>query len=589
MRVLLAFFLLYSVNAYASTYEIKPNVVLILIDDLSHYGVTAYGSNRLMSHAKHFPITRFSTPNIDALAEEGIRVTHAYAHPLCENTRVALMTGKGNHRNYLQPKALHHSEITIGDAFKRAGYKTGLFGKWKQSRGTSEKDGKRYIAEFGFDEYTAFDVIGGGARMINPNLVVNGKVIDYKGRIDTDPQTGRRWFGPDIVNRDAREFVKKHKKEPFFLYYPMILVHDEHTPTPDSQPQYLYDEFPEAQYGSRVGDDKRFFPDMVEYMDKMVGQLIQTLEEQGVRENTLVVVMGDNGTKESFGHLLDNGKVYPARKGGNTENGIRVPLILSHPGKLPAKKGSESGIYSGMVDVTDIYPTLADFANIEIPKRELLDGVSFWPNLTKIEGWHREYIYRWYNANDVYTDFSKTGIQYVFNKDFKRYAPSKLYPKGRFFDLRVDLLERAGRKYKELRFKVRRYAGLNKNELTPEQQLSYDKMGKLLSYHQFAAVQDIWISNKISELSITSTHQLDFGYAPTHAQRTGSIWHSSHPNIVSIDKFGELTAHQTGTSTISLYSWSDAHPVSSMRSPDYFKDGIKDSFELTITKRKGGE
>ena len=127
----------------------QPNVVLILIDDLSHYGVTAYGANRISSIKGAFTNKPFSTPRIDRLAVEGLRCDNAYVYPLCEPTRIALMSGQYNSRNFLRCKAQHASEITFGDVFQRAGYATGIFGKWKQTRGTREIPGKDYIYEFG--------------------------------------------------------------------------------------------------------------------------------------------------------------------------------------------------------------------------------------------------------------------------------------------------------------------------------------------------------------------------------------------------------------------------------------------------------
>ena len=116
----------------------RPNVVLILIDDLNHYGVTAYGANRISEWSGLFTNKTFSTPRIDRLAYEGLRCDNAYAYPLCEPTRIALMSGQYNSRNFLRCKAQHASEITFGDVFQRAGYATGIFGKWKQTRGTKE-------------------------------------------------------------------------------------------------------------------------------------------------------------------------------------------------------------------------------------------------------------------------------------------------------------------------------------------------------------------------------------------------------------------------------------------------------------------
>lgn len=584
MRLFLAVFVFSMVfSAFAEPKKERPNVMLILIDDLSHYGVTAYGANRLTNFTGDFELAEFSTPNIDELARTGLRADHAYAYPLCENTRVALMSGKGNHRNYLQPKSLHHSEITFGDAFKRAGYTTGLFGKWKQSRGTKEIQGSNYINEFGWDEYTAFDVVTAGARMINPDLIVNGKAHNYKGRTDKDPDTGRRWFGPDIVNRHAQEFIEKHREQPFFLYYPMLLVHDEHTPTPDTQPQSVFNSFPEFASGKRIGDEKKYFPDMVEYADKMIGQLVRKLEQQGLRENTLIIVVGDNGTKEAFGHILAGGELYPARKGGNTDNGLHVPLVLNMPGTISNNTQGEYRSYQGMVDITDIYPTIAEAASVSMPRAELVDGISFWQQAKGMPGEHREHIYRWYLGNNIYKQFDNVGISFVFNRQFKRYRPSKLYPQGRFFDLREDPLERAGDKYQVVRFKVRRYEGLDVDMLTNSQAQGYAKFGKLLQYHQHSAVKEIEILNSIKTLQVGQQHRLDYHYSPTNAQRTGSIWNSDNPDVISINKFGEIFAHKSGIATVSLYSWSDAFPVSSNREPDFYRDGINSEITIEVT------
>ena len=343
----------------------RPNVVLILIDDLNHYGVTAYGANRISEWSGKFTNTVFSTPRIDRLAYGGLRCDNAYVYPLCEPTRIALMSGQYNSRNFLKCKSQHASEITFGDLFRRAGYATGIFGKWKQTRGTREIHAKDYIYEFGWDDFCCFDVVGERQRYINPNLVINGQQINCEGRTDRDPATGRRWHGPDICNRHALAFIDSHKDVPFFLYYPMLLVHDEHKPTPDTHPHSLFDACDEA----KENDDKRFFPDMLAYMDRLIGKVVDRLDEHGLRDNTLIVVMGDNGTKEPFTHVLADGTEYPGGKGGNKDNGLHVPLILSWPGKIPHNSAHAIRSYQGLVDVTDIYPTLC-----EAPARRVIAG-----------------------------------------------------------------------------------------------------------------------------------------------------------------------------------------------------------------------
>ncbi|MCF2947098.1 sulfatase-like hydrolase/transferase [Paraglaciecola aquimarina] len=561
----------------------KTNVVLILIDDLSHYGVTAYGANRLHSYDNEFTNKVFSTPNIDELAKGGLRVDRAFAYPICENTRIALMSGKNNDRNYLKPKSQHASDITFGDAFKRAGYATGLFGKWKQTRGTKEIHGKDYISEFGWDDYAAFDVVDQGQRFINPNLVINGEVLNYNGRTDLDPETGRRWYGPDIVNRQALRFIENNQDKPFFLYYPMILVHDDHKPTPDTKPNSIFDQFPEvAQYNNKGGDDRQYFPDMIEYMDKLIGKVVNKLEQQGLRENTLIVVMGDNGTKETFGHVLADGSIYPGRKGGNADNGLHVPLVLNYPKQIPANSDGSYRTYDGLVNLTDVYPTIAQAAGVPMPNAEQVDGISFWPQAQGEEGEPRKHIYTWFIGNNTYKDVDDLGIIYAFNKDFKRYAPSKEFPSGRFFDLRTDRLERVGDKVVEAKWGIKRFSGLPLESLTAEQKQGYEYLGKVLKQNELVPVTNLRISAPHKSLTEGGSMQLSSHVLPINAKRQGVVWSSSDPSIVSVDKFGEVTGHKKGQAKISIHSWHDAYPLSANRAPTYFKDGLSASIKLEV-------
>lgn len=560
----------------------RPNVVLILIDDLSHYGVSSYGGVKVNSSRGLFEGLPTGTPRIDQLAKEGVRCENAFAYPLCENTRIALMSGLNNDRNFLHCKRQHASDITFGDVFQRAGYATGIFGKWKQTRGTREIHGKDYIFEFGWDEFCCFDVVTEGQRFINPNLVINGEIHNYEGRTDLDPETGRRWYGPDICNRHALAFIEKNKNKNFFLYYPMMLVHDDHKPTPDTKPDSLFDNFDEVPHNrnGHSGDDQRYFPDMLSYTDKLIGKVVDKLEEQGLSENTLVIVMGDNGTKEAFTHTLKDGSVYPARKGGNTDNGLHVPLILKMPSSIPSEQNTRT--YGGLINLTDIFPTMADAAGLEIPNREKMDGISFWPQLTgEIKQEHRDVIFTWFNGNNHYQN-EETQLRYAFNKEFKRYAPSFQYPDGRFFDLRTDPLEREGKTYISLRWGVRQYSGLEADKLSPEQQEAYEKLGKVLKEHEYVAVDRLQIVSPRNSLDVGESMHLSCKVIPEKATRFGTIWESSDPEVASVDKFGELTAHQKGEVTLRVFSWDDAYPTSNNEDSTYFRSGVQDALSIQV-------
>lgn len=556
----------------------RPNVVLILIDDLSHYGVTAYGADRLSEWSGLFENIKISTPRIDRLAEQGLRCDQAYAYPLCEPTRIALMSGQYNSRNFLRCKSQHASEITFGDVFQNAGYATGIFGKWKQTRGTKEIPGKDYIFEFGWDEFCCFDVVGENQRFINPKLVINGEIHNYAGRTDVDPATGRRWYGPDICNRRALDFIDRHKDEPFFLYYPMLLVHAEHKPTPDTVPHSVFDNFDEDK---KLGDDRSFFPDMLAYTDKLIGKVVDKLDEHGLRENTLIIVMGDNGTKEPFIHILPDGTEYTGGKGGNKDNGLHVPLIFNCPGTIPSGEGGKIRTYDGLVDVTDIYPTICEAAGITIPNADKIDGISFWPQVLGAQGEPRKVIYTWYNANNPATDSSKL-LRYAFNKEFKRYAPHANYPDGRFFDLRTDPLEMEGDREVKVGWVHYHRSGLDVENLTSEQRGAYKMLGDVMELHQHVPVTALRIARVESPIRVGSSIQLKHEVVPSNATRGNVIWESSAPAVATVDKFGRLTAHAPGRATITLFSWDDATPFAANEPETYSRNGIHDSLTVNV-------
>ncbi|MDP4624546.1 MAG: sulfatase-like hydrolase/transferase [Opitutales bacterium] len=582
MKTLL-FSLLLALFAQASPAK-QPNVVFILIDDLSHYGISAYGSEK-MAFKGNFPEpVALQTPRIDALAEEGMLCERAFAYPLCEPTRIALMTGKLNHRNLLQKKSQHASDITFSDSFKKAGYKTGVFGKWKQSRGTKEIHAKKYLHEFGYDKFCCFDLVKQGNRFFNPDLVIDGEIKRFDDSID--PETGRRWFGPDICNRHALNFIEENKDQPFFLYYSFALVHKEdegnyHVPTPDSTPHDEFDKF-DDDFQSPEGNDRstrKHFPDMIRYTDTLVGQVVDKLDELKLRENTLIVLMGDNGTQIPFIHVLKDGTEYPGKKGTTTDHGTHVPLIFSQPGRI------SKGTYPGLVDLIDIYPTLC--ASADVPYQTDIDGLNFWPQILNQGSSHRDHIYVYYEE-PYFPEAQNKGedpvtLRYAFDKKYKRYAPHKGFPRGRFFDIETDSQELAGdKKVKAPNFGIIYKSGLDLDKLTPEQSAAFDRLGAVINSHKTIPLKSLKITPTEATLSKSKSVSLKATLTPANATRNNVIWESSDPSIASIDKFGTLTAHQSGTVKINLYSWQDAHPTANNEPVTYFRNGITDSISLTI-------
>ena len=368
----------------------KPNLILIMADDLGYECIAANGGES------------YQTPNIDRLAASGIRFENCHSQPLCTPTRVQLMTGLYNVRNYLNFGTLPRTETTFANLLKGAGYATGVCGKWQLGK---EADSPRH---FGFDESLLWQQTRRPPRYANPGLELNGEEMEYpKGS-----------YGPTLINDFALEFLTRNKEKPFFLYYPMILTHDPFQPTPDSA------DWDAQTKGENLKKDVKHFADMTAYMDKMIGALDVKLGELGIRENTLLLFLGDNGTHSSVTSRF-KGADYRGGKGRTTANGTHVPLIASWPAVM-----KEGRVCQDLIGTTDFLPTLCEAAGIPVP--ETCDGVSFLPQLKGDPGTPREVLYHWYSPRQR-PDLTVT--EYAFDHNHK------LYRDGRFYDLRVDPAE----------------------------------------------------------------------------------------------------------------------------------------------------
>ena len=381
----------------------QPNIILILADDLGYECIGANGG------------TSYKTPVLDGLAAAGVRFEHCYVQPLCTPTRIQLMTGQYNIRNYTQFGEMNSQLTTFANLFQKSGYATCIVGKWQLGRDLDKPK------KFGFDEYCLWQHMRRPSRYKNPGLEVNGRQVDY--------DDGE--YGPDIINNYALEFIERHKDKPFLLYYPMVLPHGPFEPTPDS---LSYDEpLPkQAKAGKNRGKKKKQrsgagvnsnFRDMVQYMDKLVGRLVTKLKEQGLRDNTLIVFVGDNGTGKGLVSRMGDRQV-PGGKGELNAAGMHVPLIVNWPGKVQRDK-----VCADLIDSTDFLPTICQAAGVKIPEEHTVDGRTFWPQLRGEEGQPRHWYYSWYAPRgELVGEFAAT----------HRY---KLYRDGRFFDLQTDQVE----------------------------------------------------------------------------------------------------------------------------------------------------
>jgi len=346
-----------------------PNVIVIMADDMGAQELGCYG------HPRH------RTPHLDRLAKTGVRFEIGYAAAICHPSRFMIMTGQYGSRNGIyhfagrpggpKPDApeedIGANHVTFAEVLKQRGYATALAGKWQLSGRVPT-----LIHECGFDEYCiwaylhnlpegvkhtgAWEKAGAKPeRYWHPCVIKNG---EYTATRPDD-------YGPDIYTDFLIDFMRRHRDEPFFLYFPMCLTHNPHRPTPDNV---------------RNDDEKRkagpaYFQGTVEYTDTLMGRLVAALDALGLRENTVVLFTADNGTGG-------------AGKGQPTELGARVPFIVNGPGLVKPRGGVHE-----LADLSDVLPTLADYADAPLPADRVIDGRSLAPFLRGDTDRTREWIF----------------------------------------------------------------------------------------------------------------------------------------------------------------------------------------------------
>jgi arylsulfatase A len=360
------FYLLVVVLFGAASYRAdaaRPNIIFVLVDDMGYADLGCMGAKDI------------KTPNIDRLASEGLKFTDFYANaPVCTPTRTAFMTGRWQQRvgfewamgftaeQYRRVNGklveepdklafgLPSSETTIAEMLKPAGYATGAFGKWHLGYQPEHNPVRR-----GFDEY--FGVLLGHADYYRYNYFDG----TYELRDGEKPVKAEGYL-TDLINQRATQFIRKHAKEPFFLYVPYNAVHSPYQPPnrplPAVTKENMYD-------GTRQD-----YAAMLEQIDEGVGMMLTELDKQGILDNTLFVLSSDNGGER----LSDNSPLFN-HKQTLWEGGIRVPCLMRWPAKLP--RGRLISQPAITMDLTATFLALAG-AKSDRP----LDGTNLLPILT---------------------------------------------------------------------------------------------------------------------------------------------------------------------------------------------------------------
>jgi arylsulfatase A len=336
----------------------KPNIVYILADDLGFAELGCNGSDR------------YKTPNIDALANSGVRFTRFYTVPLCGPSRAMILTGRYGFRSGAVTQDAcktiirtgEKAEVMIPTVLKKAGYASALIGKWGQLTPSGDP------SDWGFDHELYYKGSGmywnskvakpmseGGEVRGDPDTyVLDGKTVSVK-----DDE-----YIPDLLHKDATAWMEAQKGRPFFLYYSLSQVHGEILPTPDSAPA------PKGESNNQRA--QRLLADNIAYMDKLVGKLVAELERLKLRDNTVIVFMGDNGsTKSAAVDATIGGRRIEGEKGSMKEGGGLVPFFATWPGVTPSGK-----VNANVADASDLLPTFAEIAGAPMPTGRVIDGRS---------------------------------------------------------------------------------------------------------------------------------------------------------------------------------------------------------------------
>jgi arylsulfatase A len=368
----------------------KPNIVLIFADDLGIEALNAYGGRGVR------------TPHLDKLASNGMLFTHCFANPACSPSRAEIMTGTypgftgikyvlthWKDDSYLDPKQFN----SFANQLKKAGYATAVAGKWN----LSWLERNDTVKALGFDEHCLWQMYDRNgvkrSRFYKPYFRMNGK-IEEESIADR--------FGPDVLADFMIDFMKRKKDGPFLVYYPALLVHTPYIRVPGGPTA-------SALPDSEQKNGPECFPEMVEYLDKNVGRLVNAVDQLGISNNTIILFCADNGTHGPVTSIW--GENSARIKGGKmtmTDRGSRVPLIVSWPGTIKPETQCDD-----LVELADFLPTFLDIASAPKPMQRVL-GQSFLPQLMGEEAPSREWVHIEYKDDRhirtkewIYTDKGK--------------------------------------------------------------------------------------------------------------------------------------------------------------------------------------
>lgn len=416
----------------------KPNIVYILADDLGYGDLSCYGQEL------------FSTPNIDKLAESGLKFTQHYSgSTVCAPSRSSLMTGQHTGHTFIrgnkewQPEGQYPLEaeaITLAEVLQDAGYVTGSFGKWGLGYPGSEGDPNNQ----GFDEFYGYN-----CQRLAHNYYP-GHLWDNQEKVVLEENSGDNFaiYAPELIHQRALQFLEKNQDKPFFMFYPNVIPHAELLLPEENLAEFRGKFLPEKKFKGAEPGDSGFregpygtqpeshaaFAAMVTLLDRQVGEVVTKLKELGIYENTIIMFTSDNGPHMEGGadpdYFNSNGPLRGYKR-DLYEGGIRVPMITVWEGKTEA--GTETSHPSAFWDV---FPTIAEITGAKIP--ENTDGISFLPTLLGNENDQEKHEYLYWEFHE------RGGRQAVRKGDWKLVKYNVLDPEKtttELYNLSTDLGE----------------------------------------------------------------------------------------------------------------------------------------------------
>jgi arylsulfatase A-like enzyme len=377
----------------------KPSIIYILADDLGYGDLSCYGQEK------------FTTPNIDKLAQEGMLFTQHYSGAsVCAPSRSALMTGqhsghspiRGNKE--VEPEGqypLPKEAFTLAEMLKSKGYATGAFGKWGLGFPGSEGD----PLQQGFDTFYGYNCQK-LAHHYYPNHLWDNQ---NKVMLTENEGTKKEQYAPDLIHQKALSFIEKHQKEPFFLYYASPLPHAELVAPKNYMDRFIGKFNPEKEYKAKPNSEglkkgeyasqpqsHAAFAAMVSLLDNQVGEIVSKIKELGLEDNTIIIFTSDNGPHNEGGadpdYFNSNG-ILKGYKRDLYEGGIRVPMIAKWKGKIA--DGRKTDHISAFWDVM---PTLARLTNAKIEGS--IDGISFLPTILN-KGNQKKHNYLYWEFHEL--------------------------------------------------------------------------------------------------------------------------------------------------------------------------------------------